>query len=251
MAIRQRKHDKRQGAFKSERIFRGANRAIDLLRDRAIGFKKSPITIEDLLHICVPPELQQVAMLCVKEFDVDPPDLIEIPWVEPTSKTKVMVNMYPQFKPDGLRFAVAKSKGHRTFFGTEEHEAKLNAWVKWRLDRGREWSLVQAVFDTLDQLMPSPAHVRFYWPSIAALCALSPYAAALADDLRDWKPPSNIPPIPPLLRKAVLEADSIVARALLLDSHVPDRDDEVNLTIDMTYEIGRVPWSDNRRFQAM
>jgi hypothetical protein len=240
MYVPTKKNQPFDGAFKTHAQYNAASRSIDALRSRVMSAKQSPVTQLDLLEMFVPPDMRQAAVLCVKEFDVDPGSYLEVKWVDKKDRAAV-VNFYPNWGVgEGPQFAFPKGMG-KSFYGTEEQREKVTRWLDWRMERGRDWGLVQAVFDKLATSMPTLAHVRFYWSAIVVLCEMNPDTAKLADTIRAWKPPKDIPAINPALRAAVQEADGIVARALMLDKDRSGRD-EVNVTIDLTYKGEVVPW---------
>ncbi|WP_020095725.1 hypothetical protein [Methylobacterium sp. 285MFTsu5.1] len=98
-----------------------------------------------------------------------------------------------------------------------EPRKKLASWVKWRVKVGRDWCFANQVFYELNRRCSTPAQVRYFWPSIVGLLALSEddKVRGKADKLRAYKPPAGIPRVEKPLAEACRSASAIIAKGLL------------------------------------
>ena len=242
---------KNQGFTKSQ--YELVEAGICKLRDQAVvGVKPNNIKCDELIHMFVPEEHHQVCRQAVEVMGLNPVGLGVIEWYtfdptrpDRTSKAPICLNFYPNRKLD---WAPPSYLGKKNV--NMDHPAAVHAlaWAKWRIERGREWSLVRAVFMSLHEKLNNIQQVRFYWPALVPLMAtISPEAA---DDIRTMKPPSSLPPLPPALKEACINTQYTITKSLLLpdDKKPIAPGDEFYLTVDMNYYPGKTPWDGTQMF---
>jgi hypothetical protein len=88
---------------------------------------------------------------------------------------------------------------------------RVDDWAIRRLQIAKDFALVHAVLEAIDNWCDNKQQARFFF---AGLLALVPDKQA--DQLRDNKVPREIPTLPPALRVACTESNKIISRAKLL-----------------------------------
>ena len=131
---------------------------------------------------------------------------------------------------------------------TPELRAKLDKWVKKRIQLGLECAMVDAVFDELNWRC-SAAAMAFFMPSIGSLLDMiedDPKALEQREKLATSRVPL-LPSLPLGMDEAVLDrVSATVARARLMDKKSEEKSDgKVRFTISNAIEgAGRDPMGD-------
>ena len=127
-----------------------------------------------------------------------------------------------------------------------ELRAKLDRWVKKRVQLGLECAMVDAVFDELNWRC-SAAAMAFFMPSIGALLDMvedDPRAVAQREKLDTSRVPL-LPSLPLGMDEAVLDkVSATVARGRLMDKKSEDKPEtKVRFTISSPSKgLGETPW---------
>jgi hypothetical protein len=190
----------------------------DTIRDlhrRVIHHHRSGLTNDDVIQLFVRPEHRELVREVAKvarninlggEFTVS----VAAPGDEPLKVTIAVTRSKDGFLVPDYAGTVA--------FDVDEGEAgqRLLKWVKRRLQHSKEWTLTLAVFNELAQVCTTPKQMRFLWPSIVALLGMTEGLESVADSVREFKAPSDLPSLHPALRDACRETSTVISRALLL-----------------------------------
>jgi hypothetical protein len=240
----------------SDKRFDQLTEVVRRLATRALVFRTSNLTHADLLNLFVPAEDHAAVNAGKKLFGLTHTGFrIEVG--DPTNedgRAKLVVCMNTNAKHKGFPFP--RYMGEHFIQEDSEAVERLNSWVSWRLATGREWGLVQAVLNALNQRCRSPEEVRFFFPGVLALlpqCRLvmggtavpDPKGAELADKLRPFKVPTTLASVSQELKDACTAASTSIARVGLLPDHEkepPKGFQQVRLSCE-GYGLAELPWT--------
>lgn len=96
----------------------------------------------------------------------------------------------------------------------------LEAWVKRRVAIGTDFSRVNVVLHSLNEICTQPTQMRYAWPSIVALAGMSNVTRKIGNTMDRFKQPRTIPRTQDL-RHPLQMASATVASALLLEVPSP------------------------------
>jgi hypothetical protein len=184
------------------------------LHRRVLHHHRSDLTSDDAIQLFVRPEhrelVREVAKIA-RSMDVGGEFTVSLaaPGDEPL-KVSIAVTR----SRDG--FLVPDYAGDEIFNLESDVGQRLLKWVKRRLQHTKEWTLTLAVFNELAQVCTTPKQMRFLWPSIVALLGMTEGLESVADSVREFKAPSDLPSLHPALRDACRETSTVISRALLL-----------------------------------
>jgi hypothetical protein len=189
------------------------------LYGRAIAHKPCTLTHDDVKELLVRPEHYQAVEDARELFGNSSGEYAEVKVDDPFAKgNSSLVQVQLRVSRDNPGFPFPTYVG-REVYGDPEGPARkaLATWVKWRAKVGRDWCLANNVFSELNRRCSTPAQVRYFWPSIVGLLALSDdeKVRAKADKLRAYKAPSGIPPVEKAFVEACKSASAIIAKGLL------------------------------------
>jgi hypothetical protein len=93
---------------------------------------------------------------------------------------------------------------------------KLVAWITSQVTLGYEYGVTAALLNWLSENCDSPKQIRYLWPTLLTLCALSENTKELGDNLREVKAPQSLPALPPEVRDALRSSAKTIAIASLI-----------------------------------
>lgn len=206
---------------------------------RVCRSKSNGLTNDDLLATFVKPEHHELMTLALQLIDECPRGGSVVHRID---GIEVEISFNPTF-------AQPRYVGQHATPG--EGYDKLQNWLKWRIEAGRKWALVDAVLKELCCARCADLKtVRFFWPAIVALCSRTAWAAYPRldpDKMRDFKVPSDLPLLPPGLKAALAETCETVAVSLMLPED--DLKQSVALSIANTGTLPTflTPWGEKVR----
>lgn len=98
-----------------------------------------------------------------------------------------------------------------------EAYAKIERWLKGRIEIGTEFGILMGVFNYLNRTCGNPRTMRYLWPALLGVCR-----PELADRVRDLKPPKELPAIPSEMVNALKQTEITIAKAMMLPSENPN-----------------------------
>jgi hypothetical protein len=192
---------------------------ITLLRERHLSLHNLGFTHAEFLELFAPPEHWEILNTASEVASVDADggnhwatfdhkDLIE-----PVG-TRVV----------GIRFTVCPVGGRAPLLPRNRNvlhvsaplTQKITSWVTERVKLGYDYALATALLEWMNDKCDSPKQIRYLWPSLVALCALSDETKDLGHKLRDTKPPQSLPAMPIEVRDACRETSRSIAIASLI-----------------------------------
>jgi hypothetical protein len=110
--------------------------------------------------------------------------------------------------------------------------ARINSWIENGGDVSRDFGRVVKVFEVLNR-EHSKVSMRYYWPTILALCSESPDTKDMARELQHLRTPTTLRSLPPGLATACKQAANTIATARLLptDTTAPVYTDGATLLV--------------------
>ena len=218
---------------------------IGRLGRRITNSHRVELTSDDMLEIYTKPQDREIL---TKVFSLVAMSNDQRNWSHAyhLEKGSVQLNIWVEHSKDDRKWLVPKYASDGPVEGANpEIVAKLDRWVKKRVQLGLECALVEAVFDELNWRC-SAAGLAFFMPSISSLLDMiedDAKAAAQREKLATAKVPS-LPQLP-LGMDGVLEGVSAtVARARLMDKKSEDRSiGGVRFTLSrFSKGLGETPW---------
>lgn len=203
----------------SEKQSASVRAVIARLYGRAIAHKPCTLTHNDVKELLVRPEHYQAVVDARELFGNSSGEYARLKIDDPFVKgEEALVTLQLRVSRDNPGFPFPRYVGQEVYGDPEGPARKaLATWVKWRAKVGREWSLASHVFSELDRRCSTPAQVRYFWPSIVGLLALSDdeNVRTKADKLRAYRAPSGIPHVEKPFVEACKSASAIIAKGLL------------------------------------
>ncbi len=238
LAERKRREKERVGAVTHGEL-KQLQAAVKKLFNRVIASKSNGLTNDDFLMTFVKPEHHELMKLA--------PQLIE----------DCPRGGYVQHHIDGIGIGILFNPTYATpryvgqYVAPGEGYDKLQDWLKWRIETGRKWALVDAVLKQLcTEHCPDLKTVRFFWPAILALCShvnWSDYPRLNPDKMRDLKVPSDLPLLSPGLKAALAETCETVAVSLMLPADYLEQPVALDIASTGALPIVVTPWGDKIR----
>jgi hypothetical protein len=203
-----------------------------------LASKSNGLTNDDLLATFVKPEHHELMTLAPQLIDECPRGGYVVHHIDG-------IGIEMSFNPT---YAQPRYVGQYAAPG--EGYDKLQDWLKWRIEAGKKWALVDAVLNELCcERCSDLKTVRFFWPAIVALCShvnWEAYPRLDPDKMRDFKVPSDLPLLPPGLKAALAETCETVAVSLML----PAKDLEQPVALDIenrsTLPNFTTPWGEGK-----
>jgi hypothetical protein len=221
---------------------------ITILAKRYCGVIHAELMPSDLLEMFVKPDQRAAAKAAYKEFSVNTMDVVDVPIKVSEGEVMVVVEPSTDLKWAMPRNFAARHKGYNVpgYINTGcEGYRKLYEWVQWRVEQGTKWGLVMAVYQTLLHKCQDARTLRYLWPAVVPLLG----SDDMANKLRVAKEPARIPELSLELRRAMAEANSLVAGTLMLPKPVTTEGSvEVRLP---TYPTGSAPWNSQVKLPAL
>lgn len=93
---------------------------------------------------------------------------------------------------------------------------KLTSWIIDRAEINFSISRIKLVLGWLDNHCQTPSQLRFLWPSLIGLCSLNDLTADFGHRLREVRPPTTMPFLPPEVKAACRTTAGTVASTMLL-----------------------------------
>jgi hypothetical protein len=230
--------------------------AIRTLYERSIAFQTTKLERQDVLHLFVRPEHRAAVVQIVHELELmDPIGTTEVfsttAFADGKKRKHLTLTVGVRFSDrEATRFVVPAYAGEKLHDDTEEAKQarkKVEKWMERRIKTARDFGLVQAVWDHMALHFDTLPDARFFWEPIQTFLYMDDDAKSreMADKMRTPKLPTNIPSIPPELRKAFADTAATVARAQMLpkDGDVPV--EPVHLLL-ANYDTGEVPWLEGK-----
>ena len=111
---------------------------------------------------------------------------------------------------------------------------RINQWFVHGGDVSRDFGRVTKVLTLLNENFSRVA-IRYYWPTILALCSENPQTKHLVQEMQEMRQPVKLKPLPPGLPIACRFAAETISTARLIPADVENTPDE-----EETYGAGRV-----------
>jgi len=232
-----------EGVF-TDPQYNAIERAIRTMRDRAT--RKQPVlTVNDLLALYVDPTHHELCRQAHALLGTDPTKIITTKWPDPLYDDEKVNVVFTLNQGDETGLTFPNYAGEVLYEKGAAYE-KVRTWVAWRLERGREWSLVDAVFRTLHRHGGSYGVVHFYLPAITNLMQMTDERKVIEQGAKMAKmgTPRVMPNFPRAFKKACAEANHTIVKGLLLPSEVSEPNRDVKARVALNYHCEKPDWSD-------
>lgn len=230
----------RVGAFKWEDYDR-MQMAVKQLCVRAVSYMSVDLTTNDIMRLFVDPEHHNLVRDAVRVLKISPAKFFVTRFARDSDPQNVRLEVNLKPTPEA-QWAAPGYLGQRVY-DHPEAEAKLADWVKARIAIGYEFSLVNEVLCSLNQLCADENTVRFFWSGIIGLATVGG-RDALADRVRECKPVRCLPALPTALCDELERTRTTIVKAMMLPDTAPDPQ-EVHLCMDVSPLRKKSPWNGN------
>jgi hypothetical protein len=109
---------------------------------------------------------------------------------------------------------------------------RIGAWIERGGDCSREFGRVNLVLASLNKEFSRVA-IRYYWPTIIALCNADRSTLSLGKELQELRMPAKLKPLPRGLLTACRQTSETVAIAQLLPEKVEDQAEKSDISISI------------------
>jgi len=120
----------------------------------------------------------------------------------------------------------------------EEIVTRIHQWTEHGGDVSRDFGRVTKVFTLLNEKFSRVA-IRYYWPTILALCSESNKTKHLVQEMQEMRQPVKLKPLPQGLPLACRQTAETIATARLIPSDI-DNQEELAVTLEGSVTIGIV-----------
>lgn len=247
MAKLSREDRKKTGAFRQFE-YDAMSSAVTTLCTRVVSYHKAELTCNDIKGLFIAPAHHDLVHDTVKVIGLEPGDLF-------VTKQNIYgvgyVNITVRLKHKDRGFVFPKYMGQKVYDAPEVEEI-ITRWVLRRMEIGQAFALADAVLKALHTRCDNPETVRFYWPTIIGLASTA--GIDLADKVRDFKVPKNMPAIPLELRTAMAETTTTIAKAMMMmptNHPLWGLSQEVKLEIHKPYPTQPIPWGNGLPLEAL
>lgn len=187
---------------------------------------KMQITHEDFLSLFVPSEHRQMYRDIGAVAKTGDRRVAHITWGGADLTFQLFDRPESPYPPLAPRDLVVQSDA------PPELIAKIDHWMRSGVgDASGEMGRVDALFNKLNDLL-TKGQMRFVWPSIIALCNVTPVLSDVASELQSCRVPTNPPNLPHGLLLACRKTAETIAMAGLIPADVQESC-ELQGTIEM------------------
>jgi hypothetical protein len=219
---------------------------IKRLGRRIINAHRADMTPDELFEIYTKPQDREVL---TRVFDLVQLDTSTRSWTHlyKVEKGSVKLSVYMDIAKGDTKWLTPKYAAQGPVEGADpEIVAKLDKWVRKRIELGVECAMIEAVFDELNWRCAGRAAVKFFMPSVLDLLDMIEDDQG-ARELREKLDTSKVPPLPllpPEMRSVLPQVSATVARARLMDKKSEDSGPgRVRFAISSPSKgLGETPW---------
>jgi hypothetical protein len=194
---------------------------------KRLSLARLNLTHEEMIQTFVTAEARQI-FRDVMPYQASYPYTHELDWVMPAHEiVKTHLRVYDRGfgappVPRNIRVQPDAS---------QEAVEKINFWISNGGDVSRDFGRVMCVLEKLNALC-SKQTMRYYWPSIIAICSESDHTKAFAQELQQLKTPTSPKPLPRGLLLACKTTSETIATAKLIPEDMKRPEDgEVTLEV--------------------
>ena len=109
---------------------------------------------------------------------------------------------------------------------------RIHAWHERGGDVSRDYGRVSKLLSMFNENFSRVA-IRYYWPTIIAICSESDYTKDLVKELQELRTPAKLKPLPPGVAKACRQAAETIATARLVPADAGENIKVADVTIDI------------------
>lgn len=206
-------------AFKTQHDY-AINDTITQAQGRMHGVSQLHLSHQDFLELFVPHE-QREMYSTIGAVAVTPNNgAINVPWAT-SDGDEVYLKFYVQSTEGSPMPPIPRNPTLQD--ANPRVVERINNWLaNGAVNVPVDFARVRVCFDTLNGLCVSPAAMRFFWPTITAICSMSnnPELKSIADNITAMKVPAKIPPLPSGMGVTLRKAAATIAMAQLLPADV-------------------------------